>query len=179
MTVDWIIRDLDKGSEEELDIITRLCMAAVLESIPEFQGDAEQARRYLANFTFDQMRAMIHGDFPKPDRRFLVAVGADGAIVGHIILTRKVDPEGRAHGYLFSCYVLPAHRRGGIAEALIADAEEWYRAAGLPYVAAHTHQHNVAILGLLDKRRYLIDERRSEPWPHVRVHKNLEFSHKS
>lgn len=110
----YAIRGLDKESEAELDQVTRWCMAAVLETIPEFEGSEAKARVELPNFSFDAMRAMIHADFVRPTHRFLVAVDADGRLVGHSMLSCRVDPQGAPFGYFWrSC-----HFRGSMRQAM-------------------------------------------------------------
>ncbi len=159
------IRDLDQASEAELDAVTRMCMATVLDTIPEFERDEERARRFLPNFTFDRMRDMIRADFPKATHRFLVAVDAGGTVVGHSMFSRKVTPEGRRYGYFFSRYVAPEHRRRGIAARLMEEAMAWFDGYDWDWLLAHTHASNEPLRRLFERHAFRVVERHDEPWP--------------
>ena len=161
----YCVRDLDQTSESELDLVTRMCIATVLDTIPEFRGDEARAREILPNFGHDRMREMIRADFAKPTHRFLVAVDPAGRVVGHSMISRKVTPEGRRYGYFFSRYVEPAHRRRGIASALMAVAMDWFRGYDWEFLLAHTHAGNHPLRALFERHGFRVVERREEPWP--------------
>ena len=90
-------------------------MRTVLSTIPELENSPDKARAVLPNFTFDQMKAMFRADLLRPTHRFLVAVDADGRLVGHSMNSRKQTPEGETFGYFFSRFVLPEHLNSGVA----------------------------------------------------------------
>ncbi|MCA9537599.1 MAG: GNAT family N-acetyltransferase [Myxococcales bacterium] len=161
----YAIRGLDKESEAELDQVTRWCMAAVLETIPEFEGSEAKARVELPNFSFDAMRAMIHADFVRPTHRFLVAVDADGRLVGHSMLSCRVDPQGAPFGYFFSRFVEPDHRRRGLGTRLLDAAVAWFDQRGCQYLLAHTHETNVGLRALFEGRGFRVVERTVKRWP--------------
>lgn len=159
------IRDLDPASEGELAVVTRMCMATVLDTIPEFERDEARARSVLPNFTFDRMRDMIRADLFKPTHRFLVAVDADGRIVGHSMISRKVTPEGRPYGSFFSRFVDPGHRRRGIATRLMEEAMVWFGGFDWDHLLAHTHASNEPLRRLFERHGFRVTERHEKPWP--------------
>lgn len=159
------IRDLDPGSECEIDTVTRMCMATVLDTIPEFEHDEARARSFLPNFTFARMRDMIRADLPKSTHRFLVAVDGDGEVVGHSMISRKVTPDGRRYGYFFSRYVEPGHRRRGVAARLMEEALAWFGGYDWDHLLAHTHASNEPLRRLFERHGFRVAERHDEPWP--------------
>ncbi len=162
---DYRIRDLNQASESEIDTVTRMCMATVLDTIPEFEHDEERARESLPNFTFALMREMIRADFPKPTHRFLVAVDVHGKVVGHSMISRKVTPEGQRYGHFFSRYVDPEHRRRGVASRLMEEAMAWFGSYEWDYLLAHTHSTNEPLRRLFERHGFRVVERHDEPWP--------------
>jgi len=163
------IRDLDPTSPSELDTVTRWAMAAPLESIPELEGRTERALAQWPNFTFDRMRAMFVECLPKPTHRFLVAEDPGRRLVGHSMVFHKLDNEGRRYGYFFTRYVLPEHRRRGVASALMEDALMWFRGKDLSYLQAHTHATNVVLQRLYAQHGFSVVGQRKEPWPVVEL----------
>lgn len=159
------IRDLDTADEGELDTVTRMCITTVLDTIPEFEHDEERARGFLPNFTFARMRDMIRADLSKPTHRFLVAIDGGGRIVGHSMISRKVDSRGERYGYFFSRYVEPEHRRRGLAARLMEEALAWFGAQDWDYLLAHTHAKNEPLQRLFLRYGFRIAERHDVPWP--------------
>jgi ribosomal protein S18 acetylase RimI-like enzyme len=159
------IRDLDPTSESEVDTVTRMCMTTVLDTVPEFEHDEERARRSLPNFTFERMRDMIRADLSRPTHRFLVAIDADGRVVGHSMISRKTTPEGRRFGYFFSRYVEPEHRKKGVAARLLEEALAWFGGYDWDYLLAHTHSSNEPLRRLFERHGFRVAERHDEPWP--------------
>lgn len=162
--VEYRVRVLDPANEAEIDTVTRMCMATVLDTIPEFEHDEERARKALPNFTFGQMREMIRADLPKPTHRFLVATDPSGRVVGHSMISRKVDPAGQRYGYFFSRYVAPPHRRRGISARLMQEALAWFDGYDWDYLLAHTHASNTPLQGLFARFGFRVVERCDTPW---------------
>jgi GNAT superfamily N-acetyltransferase len=159
------IRDLDSATESEIDIVTRMCMTTVLDTIPEFEHDEERARRSLPNFTFARMRDMIRADLCKPTHRFLVAIDTEGRIVGHSMISCKVTPEGQRFGYFFSRYVERQHRKKGVAAMLMEEALAWFGGYDWDYLLAHTHSSNEPLRRLFERHGFRVVERDDAPWP--------------
>lgn len=161
----YAIRDLNQESETEIDTVSRWCIETVLDTIPEFERSHERARAALPNFTFEQMRDMIRADFERTTHRFLVAVDDEDRLVGHSMVSRKVDDGGRRFGYFFTRYVDPDHRRQGVGSALLSTALAWFDEQRWDYLLAQTHAMNDAARTLFERRGFMVVERQTEPWP--------------
>jgi UDP-2,4-diacetamido-2,4,6-trideoxy-beta-L-altropyranose hydrolase len=74
-----------------------------------------------------------------PGRQLLIAVGAEGEVVGHLRLDR--DPK-RAGTAALSILVDPASRGRGIGRAMLLAADGAARAAGLTRIEAEVHEDN-------------------------------------
>jgi GNAT superfamily N-acetyltransferase len=130
-----IVREINKTDPEELALVTRNCMAAVLETIPEFEGRMDLAQNKLPNFSYPEMADMIRNDFTDPRKRLRVAI-QDSTIVGQSLYSVKQDATGLSYGFCFSRYVEPNHRRTGVATVLIQDALEWFTQHEVAYIVA-------------------------------------------
>lgn len=125
-------------------------METVLETIPDFQGCEERARSSLSNFSFDQMSRMIERDFSDPTKKIMVAE-EDGKLIGQALFSLKTDSDGVNYGFFFSRYIVPEHRRQGIASALLAYALKWFSENGASYAIAQTHLTNDKLQKLFAK----------------------------
>lgn len=161
------IRDLDPTCDEELATVTRWSMRTVLSTIPELENSPDKARAVLPNFTFDQMMAMFRADLVRPTHRFLVAVDAEGGLVGHSMIFRKQTPEGETFGYFFTRFVLPEHRRRGLGSRLMAEAMAWFAEDEPAFLLAHTHATNTPLQRLFAAHGFQVVARSEEPWPHL------------
>lgn len=165
------IRDLDPESDAELDVVTRMCRRTVLETIPELEGSEDKAQAVSGNFSYAQMNDMIRACSRNPAHRLLVAVEESGRIVGHSMISQKVDSEGRRYGYFFSRFVEPSHRRRGIATRLLAEALAWFEASDVEYLRAETHATNHALQALMLGAGFRVAERHDAPWPYLVLRK--------
>jgi ribosomal protein S18 acetylase RimI-like enzyme len=154
---------------EELDQVTTWAMAAPLETIPELAGDPSVARARWSNFEHAAMRAMFARNLDTPETHafFVAEVGDD--LVGHSMVFHKTDADQVPYGYFFSRYVDPAHRRRGVASALMQHALDWFGGRELVYLAAHTHASNVALQGLYARHGFHEHARTATPWPTVEL----------
>lgn len=166
-SVSYSVRDLDQASEEEFDTVVRWCMETVLSTIPEFEGCIDKARAALPNFSFEQMGRMIRKDFGRPTHRFLVAVDGASRLVGHSMISVKRDSEGLRFGYFFTRYVVPEHRRRGIATRLLKAAVAWFDMQGWDYLLAHTHASNSPARALFERNGFRLVDRSDTPWEAV------------
>jgi GNAT superfamily N-acetyltransferase len=141
-------------------------MQTVLETIPEFAGDELAARKLIPNFEFEQMRAMYARDLHRPETHRLVVAECSGEVVGHVIYFLRAGEAAGLVGYLFTIYVMPAHRERGVAAALMRDAISWLEGHGATTIVAHTHVSNFAFRRLADRFAFRLHERLEQPWPH-------------
>jgi RimJ/RimL family protein N-acetyltransferase len=81
-----------------------------------------------------------------PDGAVFVAETADG-VVGRLSLTRDPHPSSH-HVADLGLMVAAASRRRGIGYALLSEAAEWARAAGVRKLELHVFPHNDAALAL-------------------------------
>lgn len=170
------LRDIDKSSAAELEIVTRMCMTTILETIPEYGGDAEVAKSKIPNFDFDQMSTMIKNDFPKDTHRFLVVVDPTAPpphIVGHSMISLKRDSEGRPYGKFFSRYVEPAYRRRGLARRMLREALRWFESRGAVYAQAETHDTNDKLRAVFEQAGFSVVERHTSPFAYVVLRRAL------
>lgn len=146
------LREIDKNNQKEIDWVTENTMKTVLETIPEFENNAELVLKQFSNFTYPQMRKMIRDDLPKKDHRLLVVEEqSTGNLVGHSIFSIKTNEEGVKYGFCFSRFIAPEHRRKGLAGKLLQLAEEWWVLNGAQYAIAHTHVSNLNLQKLFNK----------------------------
>lgn len=167
-----IIREIDKNNPQELRIVTERCMAAVLETIPEFDGKAEIAKQQLSNFSHKHISAMIRNDFDDKSKRIMVALVGE-EIVGQALYSVKTDTEGKTYGFCFSRYIAPEYRRKGIAALLLEQAIDWFSSNGADYALAQTHVTNIAMQKLFTKFGFTISGPFTDAWEYYTLRKEL------
>lgn len=70
-------------------------------------------------------------------------------------LGNAIDQEaGDRHGYILGLYVMPEHRRRGIATALLRLAQDWARQRGDRKIGLQVFANNTAALALYRKLGY-------------------------
>ena len=106
---------------------------------------------------------------------FLAVAPHDPAdIAGHTILRLDAMPDGRRYGLVSTTYVDPAHRRAGIADALLEHGEAWIRAQGVNEAATWTSAANVKLIRLYEKHGFAVTETGAKDGsPMVRLAKPL------
>jgi ribosomal protein S18 acetylase RimI-like enzyme len=73
----------------------------------------------------------------------------DTAPIACLWLGRSIDQAtGDLCLYVFLLYVDPAHRRRGIATALMSLAQTWAKQQGYPRIGLQVHAHNTAAIAL-------------------------------
>lgn len=72
---------------------------------------------------------------------FLLA--EEGGVAVGVLRIAISDPEDRAaHALLTTAYVAPSHRQRGVMRHLVAAAEAWCRARGVPEIRLRNHVRN-------------------------------------
>jgi hypothetical protein len=94
-------------SEDDVSTMASFSMMTILETLPETRLDPS----IVAGFTHEEMSAMYREGLDNPDHRYLVVTDEDDLLVGHGIYLFRRDESGAPYGYLYTRYVLPAHRR--------------------------------------------------------------------
>ena len=112
-----------------------------------------------------RLRANMLELIASPTAHVQLASGPDGRVVGFAVTTTTLGLEHRVLAELQDLYVLPTHRRTGLAEALITSAAEWARAYGCEVIdvvvdaegdARHQLTRFYRRRGFLDERRHLL-----------------------
>ena len=153
--MEYGIRDIDPTNQQEISLTVRRAMETVLETIPEFKNDPDNALKAWPNFTFEKMKEMFVKDYDNPDHRtFLIVDPEKNFILGHAICSIKEDDALNKYGYCFSRYINPEYRRKGLATKLLKEQEKWYVERKVKYVLAHTHENNTKLKGLFEKHGY-------------------------
>ena len=92
-----------------------------------------------------------------PDHRYVVATNEESMIVGHSIYLLRRNEAGTKFGYLYTRYVLPAHRGRGLGGRMLDGALDWFKKMNAEWAEAHTHPSNTKLQNLF-----------SSPWLRAR-----------
>lgn len=146
-----VLRDLNPSSALELDLVAHRMRATLVE--------VEGYERGFNMYTLDWLRDRVrwHLDPTKVAARVVLAGEPGAEPVGHSIFRLERDDAG-AFGLISTTYVLPDYRRHGIAAALLAEAEDWFRAQGAYAAGTWTSSTNAALIGLYERHGYAITE---------------------
>ncbi|MFD9141501.1 GNAT family N-acetyltransferase [[Kitasatospora] papulosa] len=82
----------------------------------------------------------------------------DGAIVGHVWVARREEPEGQDLGYVFDVEVREEHRGRGYGRALMHLAEDVTLDAGLGLLGLHVFASNTPALRLYESLGYEVTQ---------------------
>ena len=150
----FVIRDLDAGREADLEWVARAMHATLVEV------EGEKGRQnYPVHWTRARLRELLDPRRRYPARVLLAVAPFDAAhILGHTILRVNEMPDGRLYGLISTTYVDPAHRRVGIAKALLDRAETWVRAHGMDEAATWTSAANLSLIRLYERHGYVVTE---------------------
>lgn len=158
--MNYHIRPLDFTQPEEAQVVASFSMLTILETLPEVRCQPS----LIPNLDVAKMARMYEEGRDNMDHLYLVAVNTSGLLVGHAIALMRTDEQGVRHGYSYSRYVLPMHRRQGIACALLEQALAWWRSHDASYVLAHTHTSNIALQALFAHAGFQEVERTQKKW---------------
>jgi ribosomal protein S18 acetylase RimI-like enzyme len=146
------IRALDLAAPAELDWVAQGMRATLIEVEGEVVGTSLYSLDWLRE------RARWHAEQLELPAAVLLIVDAQNAILGHIIV--REDPAGE--GLISTSYVLPAARRQGLGQALLAAGEDWMLARGLHQACTWTSASNQPLIALYERSGY----RRAEQHRH-------------
>jgi ribosomal protein S18 acetylase RimI-like enzyme len=77
--------------------------------------------------------------------------------VAGLWLGNAVDQvTGERYAHIFMLYVQPAHRRRGLASALLQTAQQWARERGDQQIGLQVFPHNQAALNLYQKNGFQV-----------------------
>ena len=83
----------------------------------------------------------------------VLAVVSDGALLG----TAMVGHDGH-RGWVYYLAVAPSERGTGLGRSLMAAAEEWVAARGIPKLMLMVRSSNTAVLGFYDALGYAVED---------------------
>jgi ribosomal protein S18 acetylase RimI-like enzyme len=114
-------------------------LAALAARLTAFELPAWRAPHEIADADAQAMLAAVAaGD---PDDEVLMAE-RDGEVVGCLHILAATDFFGLRHGHVSVIATTPAAEGSGVARALIAHAEEWTAARGLPLLTLNMFAGN-------------------------------------
>jgi RimJ/RimL family protein N-acetyltransferase len=134
-----VVRAAEPGDAPELT-----ALAAAVAAEPQCWLLDDQARRTVAD-----ERRYLRALRRHPDGAVLVAE-VHGELAGRLSIARDPHPAS-AHVADLGLMVAAAHRRRGIATALLAAADEWARGAGVSKLELHVFPHNTPAISLYEK----------------------------
>ncbi len=149
----FVLRDLAPTSAADVEWVARGMHLTLI----EVEG-AKGGAAYPLAWTRQRLRELLD-----PARHvahvFLAVAPADpSAITGHTIVRINAMPDGRRYGLVSTTWVDPAHRRAGIADALLDRGEAWIRAQGMSEAATWTSAANLRLIRLYEKHGYAVTE---------------------
>lgn len=150
-----VLRDLNPSSALELDLVAHRMRATLV----EVEGHERGFNMYTLDWLRDRVR--WHLDAAQVMARVVLAGEPGAEPIGHSIFRLERASDGDAagtFGLISTTYVLPDHRRHGVAAALLAEAEAWFRAQGAYAAGTWTSSTNAALIGLYERHGYAITE---------------------
>ena len=166
---DYTLRSLNPSSEREMDTIVTFSMMTLWESRPELRTDPAK----FPDFGFDVTARTYRAGIRNSNQRYLIALDSDANIVGHSIIALRTGSDNQRYGYFWSRYVLPAHRRQGLARRFMDEAMRWFEEQGASRAEVHVHHNNKALRSLFEKSGFKVTDRRTEIWEYVVLSKTL------
>ena len=146
---DILIRPLDQQSVSEIDLVA----TRMRDTLKEVLGQAEGEAMY----SMDWLRERVRFHFDK-DRSLVLLAEDMGAIMGHTILRIEEKSDSR-YGLFSTIYIVPEHRRKGIAKRFIKEGESWIRAHGLSEAVTFTAEGNTKLIALFSLEGYAVVEK--------------------
>lgn len=149
----FVLRALDPHADADLAWVA-LGMHLTL---VEVEGEKGRAT-YPLTWTRARLQALLDPTRHVAQVFLAVSPGDASAIRGHTIFRLDAMPDGRRYGLVSTTYVDPAHRRAGLADALLARGEAWIRAQGMDEAATWTSATNVRLIRLYEKHGFAVTE---------------------
>ena len=98
----------------------------------------------------------LRNDLTNQDRAILIAIDQDepiGMITGRIYRTLLIKVR-RQEGRISNLFVLPGHRKKGVATELVRELLKWFREKKIKDVRLAVHSGNVPTLEMFSKLRF-------------------------
>ncbi|WP_431265286.1 GNAT family N-acetyltransferase [Roseateles chitinivorans] len=148
------LRTLSLDDTAAIDLVA----TRMRETLIEVEGEAVGGAMY----SMDWLRDRVHWHLDGRAAEVVVADDATGAMVGHTIY--RIESGGAAlsaapFGLISTTYVAPEARRLGVAQGLLAHAEEWFRKRHLLLSCTWTSETNRPLIALYARNGYVEAER--------------------
>ncbi|MDX2623817.1 GNAT family N-acetyltransferase [[Kitasatospora] papulosa] len=140
-------------TQREFDAWAAVSVGTYARSWMERGVPQEQARRKSET----DHAANLPDGLATPGMYFHVLVH-DGAVVGHVWVARREEPEGQDLGYVFDVEVRRGHRGRGYGRALMHLAEDVTLDAGLGLLGLHVFASNTPALRLYESLGYEVTQ---------------------
>jgi GNAT superfamily N-acetyltransferase len=121
-------------------------------TLVEVEGEETGIALYTMDWLRERVRWHLNADLVTA--RVFLAEDNKGVILGHTIVRREFENDGREYGLVSTTYVLPEFRRAGVAEAFLQAGEEWMRSLGLGSCATWTSSTNHKLIRMYEKHGY-------------------------
>lgn len=92
----------------------------------------------------------LESQLPDEQHEFLAAEAEDGEVLGYVSMMTVLD-----EGYISNVAVSPAHRRQGIAHALIRELLQRSEKRELAFVTLEVREHNEPAIALYQKHGFV------------------------
>ena len=113
------------------------------------------AARGEAMYSLDWLEARVRWHLDRqPEAAAVLGAFVGGDLVGHTLVRIEAGADGVDHGLFSTTYVDPAHRRGGVAGALLDAGEDWMRSRALRRSVTYTDADNAKLIALYRGRGY-------------------------
>lgn len=140
-------------TEREFDEWAAVSVGTYAQSWMERGVPEEQARRKS-----ETDHAANLPDGPATPGMYFHVLVHDGAVVGHVWVARREEPEGHDLGYVFDVEVREGHRGRGYGRALMHLAEDVTLDAGLGLLGLHVFASNTPALRLYESLGYEVTQ---------------------
>ena len=165
----YTLRPLNPDSEREMNSVIIFSMMTLWESRPELRINPSQ----IPDFGFESTQKMYRAGLKNPNQRYLIALDGDAQIVGHSIIGLRTGEGDDRYGYFWSRYVLPQHRRKGLASRFMDEALTWFREKGVQRAEVHVHLSNEGLRRVFERKGFRPIDRRTGRWEYVVLSKKL------
>ena len=156
-------------SEDDIAAMASFSIVTILETLPEVRRDPS----IVPNFSHEDMASMYRKGLEDSDHRYVVVTTEESLVVGHAIYLLRRNAAGTKYGYLYTRYVLPAHRGQGLGGRMLDMALEWFEEMNAEYAEAHTHPSNTPLQNLFASRGFTKGPIQEGRWATVLLRKSL------
>lgn len=165
----YTYRPLDPRNTDELDAVVCFSIMTLWESRPEIRHNPKG----LPGYSWSETHALYRAGINSKDQRYLVALGPDGNLAGSSVVVMRTNAKGQPYGYFWSRYVLPEHRRCGMARRFLHDNLNWFRSRKAAYAEVHIHVENRLLRSLFESEKFKVEDRGHGPFTWLVLRRHL------